>query len=420
MKTLCVAIIGLVFALATPAMAEYDPAKVQGGGCYAELYQARTIVGGGYEYVIDFYSNGGGSQDYAFWGFDNAQVVNTYNAYGKDLPRHFWSFQAAYGNDFTQPPSYGGLYCYSPDGGDAVFGGDDVWTESAHAWSMLNPWHAPSEYGGLGWGWSGPVGPEGEFYEEAGGAYWVPSWIWSEKNKLTDTFDASETYNSVQGGPGTCSEDMMYVENISAVWGHGEGLMWTMRIVTPQDLSAGDLTWSMPSYGVDPDGDHLSGGLYEVLWIEDDPSEPGDFDDDGDIDADDVDMLCANMGGDVSTYDLDGDGDVDEDDMTFHVTTYLEYDSDGDGIADGAGTFRGDFNTDGVVNGTDLSIMSGGFGTTTGFAGGNANCDATVNGTDLSILSSVFGNVATAAVPEPVTMALLSLGGVALLRRRSR
>ena len=146
---------------------------------------------------------------------------------------------------------------------------------------------------------------------------------------------------------------------------------------------------------------------------------PGDLDGDGDIDADDVNLLCANMGGDPAIYDMDGDGDVDEDDMIFHVENYLEYDTNGDGIIDGSGTFRGDFNTDGAVNGTDLSIMSGGFGTTTGFAGGNANCDATVNGTDLSILSSVFGNVATAAVPEPLTMSLLSLGAVALLRKRT-
>jgi hypothetical protein len=145
----------------------------------------------------------------------------------------------------------------------------------------------------------------------------------------------------------------------------------------------------------------------------------GDFDEDGDIDADDVDDLCANIGiGDLGTYDMDNDGDVDEDDVIFHVENLLEYDTDDDGIVDGQGTFRGDFNTDGSVNGTDLSIMSGNFGGSAGFAGGNANCDASVNGTDLSILSSTFGNVVTAAVPEPLTMGLLSLGGIALLRRR--
>ena len=187
------------------------------------------------------------------------------------------------------------------------------------------------------------------------------------------------------------------------------GLMGTFRVVHPN--APGDIEWhTYHSGGETVTGTILGPGAGSTL--------DGDFDGDGDVDADDVDDLCANMGGDVGTYDMDGDGDVDEDDMTFHVENYLEYDSDGDGNPDGQGTFRGDFNTDGSVNGTDLSILSGGFGTTTGFAGGNANCDATVNGTDLSILSGVFGNVATAAVPEPLTIGLLSLGSIAMLRRR--
>ena len=163
------------------------------------------------------------------------------------------------------------------------------------------------------------------------------------------------------------------------------------------------------------------GAAAELRWDGDPVSTlDGDFDGDGDVDADDVDTLCANMGGDPGTYDMDGDGDVDEDDMTFHVENYLEYDSNGDSIPDGQGTFRGDFNTDGVVNGTDLSLMNGNFGGLTGFAGGNANCDSTVNGTDLSILAGVFGSVATSAVPEPMTITLLSLSGLAILRRRNR
>jgi len=409
--TWCVTIVGLALMLASPALAAYDAGKIQGGGCYAELFQAPALVAGGYEYIVDFYSNGGGSQDYAFWGFDNAQVDNQWNAYGKTLPRHFWTFMASYDQYQTQlqAPSVGGLYTFTPDGGTQVFGGDDSWTLSAYDWAMTNPWHLPSEYAGS-WGtWSGPIGPEGEHYVEAGGDYWEPAWLWAEKNKLTDTFDLGETYDSVQGGQGTCSEDMMYVKNISAVWGHGEGLMWTMRIVTPEVLVEGDLTWSMPSYGAG----HLDGGLYDVLWVENEVT--GDFDGDGDVDADDIDILCANMGGDLDPYDLDGNGVVDEDDMIFHIENLVEWDN---GVTNGAGTVVGDFNLDGVVNATDLQIMKGSFGSSgVGYADGNANCDTVVNATDLQILKGNFGESAS-AVPEPLTIGLLAVSGAALLRRK--
>ena len=204
--------------------------------------------------------------------------------------------------------------------------------------------------------------------------------------------------------------DKMWIYNWSgAVGGMAPGLLMTWRIVLDEPVYDGDV-WVSTSW--------WSTGLNVFNMPTGGSGVTGDFDDDGDVDADDVDDLCANMGGDPGTYDMDGDGDVDEDDMAFHVENYLEYDTNGDDIVDGQGTFRGDFNADGSVNGTDLSIMSGSFGVSAGFGGGNANCDAIVNGTDLSILSGVFGSVATAAVPEPLTMGLLSLGGVALLRRR--
>jgi len=143
----------------------------------------------------------------------------------------------------------------------------------------------------------------------------------------------------------------------------------------------------------------------------------GDLDGDGDADADDVDLIVANIGGDPGTYDMDGDGDVDVDDMIFFVETYLQYDTDGDGTPDGVGTYRGDFNTDGVVNATDLLLMKIHYGSVAGFAGGNANADTVVNATDLQILQDHFGQTA-APVPEPITVALLTAGGLAVLRRR--
>ncbi len=158
-----------------------------------------------------------------------------------------------------------------------------------------------------------------------------------------------------------------------------------------------------------------SQGAYLLTPVE--TSVPGDFDGDGDVDADDVDILCANMGGDLNPYDVNSDGVVDEDDMIYHIETLVEYDTNGDGTADGNGTYRGDFNLDGVVNATDLQIMKGGFGAVGGYADGNANCDTVVNATDLQILKSTFGQTAS-AVPEPLTVGLLGLGGLTLLRRR--
>ncbi|KKN85696.1 hypothetical protein LCGC14_0276800 [marine sediment metagenome] len=145
---------------------------------------------------------------------------------------------------------------------------------------------------------------------------------------------------------------------------------------------------------------------------------PGDFDGDGDVDADDIDILCDNLG-DVA-YDLDGDGDADEDDMIFLIETLVEL-QDASGRV---GTRRGDFNLDGFVDGTDLALMKTAFGQPgQSYADGNANCDAFVDGTDLAILKTNFGFIALPSpggVPEPATLALLTMGGLTLLRRRRK
>jgi len=143
---------------------------------------------------------------------------------------------------------------------------------------------------------------------------------------------------------------------------------------------------------------------------------PGDFDSSGAVDAADIDLLCANLGN--SAYDLDGDLDADEDDFVFLVTTYAEWSHAGTGNS-GQGTATGDFNLDGLVSVTDLQVIKDYFGVAgAGWANGNANCDTLVNATDLAVVQANFGSIAWVTAPEPVTLALLPLGGGAVLFRR--
>ena len=286
-----------------------------------------------------------------------------------------------------------------------------IWLHGFDATELLNPlnqrWDS-SAAAGLHYAW----GDFPSYRNSNGNNEWVLS---GQPGEMINPIHAPDDYLDEEG----IEDAFLYPADITAenelhYWYGGiaqyvTGLYMTIRLVHP--LGPGNISYSIigPFYWEQQDATITGPAV---------TTSPGDLDSDGDVDGDDVDILCANMGGDPGQYDMDSDGDVDEDDMTFLVENSLEYDSNGDGVPDGEGSFRGDFNLDGTVNGTDLSIMSGSFGMTSGFAGGNANCDTTVNGTDLSILSSVFGNVATAAIPEPTSLLLITAGALAVLRRR--
>lgn len=81
-----------------------------------------------------------------------------------------------------------------------------------------------------------------------------------------------------------------------------------------------------------------------------------------------------------------------------------------------------DFNGDGNIDGADFMVWQRGFGTGMTLAEGDANNSGTVDALDLDIWETQFSTTpslssTSAAVPEPTSVALLSLGGLLLLNR---
>ena len=84
------------------------------------------------------------------------------------------------------------------------------------------------------------------------------------------------------------------------------------------------------------------------------------------------------------------------------------------------GELKADFNDDGVIDDLDLTILATHWQQAGGHGEGDANDDGFIDDLDLTALAVCWpgGDLDVSAIPEPATLSLLVLGGIALLRRK--
>jgi hypothetical protein len=149
------------------------------------------------------------------------------------------------------------------------------------------------------------------------------------------------------------------------------------------------------------------------MWI---PVPAGDFNNDGQYNTADINLLSGELhiGGSNRVYDLDDDFDVDSDDLAVLIQDII-------------GTNFGDADLDLEVDLSDLSALAANYGQTSrNWAQGDFDLNGNVNLIDLTLLATYYeGGQAQAfedfqtLVPEPSSIAIIALAGI-LLRRRNR
>ena len=144
-------------------------------------------------------------------------------------------------------------------------------------------------------------------------------------------------------------------------------------------------------------------------------SLPGDFDNSGVVDVQDIDLLCTNIraNGDESVFDLNSDGRIDKQDLDQLVGEIL-------------GTAPGDANVDGVFDSSDLVRVFGAgqyedaIDGNSGWGDGDWNCDGDFDSSDLVAAFRAGRFVAAAPAVNEIAAAMNALFEEENTKRRAR
>jgi endonuclease/exonuclease/phosphatase family protein len=207
----------------------------------------------------------------------------------------------------------------------------------------------------------------------------------------------------VTSAAGSGDTSALYLDVAATLIDAGSGEAF-QALLSTDSIGAFSSTWYL--YNRDETVPGYEWGIPLTLNLTGHVSILGDFNFDSVLNAADIDLMWAALGGEDLLYDLDGDTEVDEDDVSFLVHNVFA-------------TEFGDANLDGAVTDADYTIWADSYGSsaTVGWAGGDFNGDSSASDADYTIWADQYG--AGAGVPEPASLLLLLSAGPILRRRRA-